>query len=122
MTRILLSVALLVLLAAPAFAASSEVPSGSEPLLAIAADRTLPAGLSSRLTGHGVAPQHTSLTCDDKPKADFDGNGVVNPSDLAIWLNWYFIGPPDPAGDFDNGGLGPSDLAIWLYLYFLFCP
>ncbi|MCA9289709.1 MAG: hypothetical protein KDA25_01185 [Phycisphaerales bacterium] len=67
----------------------------------IAADPTLDAN------GNGV------LDACEPPPGDLDGDGVVDPVDLAILL--AFWNTPNPIADLDgNGIVGPGDLAILL--------
>jgi hypothetical protein len=49
--------------------------------------------------------------------ADFDGNGVLNPDDLADFIAAYFGG--EARADFDGSGvLNPDDLADFIVAYF----
>jgi hypothetical protein len=55
--------------------------------------------------------------------ADVDGNGVVNPDDLADFIACYFSVPPCGVADFDlNGVVNPDDLADFIAVYFGVCP
>jgi hypothetical protein len=118
MTRALLAVAFLVLLAVPAVAAGPGALSGRQ-TLAPGADRALPTLLTSS-RGIGAGPSRAfSPPCTDKPRADYDGNGQVTAADLAIWLGFYFGGVYVAAADLDGDGVvGPADFSNWLYLYF----
>ncbi|MBX3359551.1 MAG: hypothetical protein KF745_14115 [Phycisphaeraceae bacterium] len=54
--------------------------------------------------------------------ADFDGNGTVDPTDIATFINAWFNSlnnPPDLAGDFDgNGIIEPADIATFINAWF----
>jgi len=54
---------------------------------------------------------------------DIDGNGVVDPDDLAQFIGWYFGGNPAESGyfqtDYNRDGLiDPDDLADFLGAFF----
>jgi subtilisin family serine protease len=54
--------------------------------------------------------------------ADFDGNGVVNPDDLADFIAVFFSAPPDMRADFDaSGSINPDDLADFIAAFFTPC-
>ncbi|MEM0982375.1 MAG: GC-type dockerin domain-anchored protein [Planctomycetota bacterium] len=49
---------------------------------------------------------------------DFDGNGVVNISDLFAFINAFTMTPPDPNADFDgNGVINISDLFAFIQAF-----
>jgi len=51
--------------------------------------------------------------------ADFNGDGEVNPDDLADYIGAYFSQPADPRADFNGDGeINPDDLADYIGAYF----
>ena len=55
-------------------------------------------------------------------RADFNNDGVLNPDDLADYINAYFSQPPDPAAEFNEDGvINPDDLADYINAYFEGC-
>jgi hypothetical protein len=54
--------------------------------------------------------------------AEFNGDGVVNPDDLADFIAGFFSQPPLPETDFDgNGIVNPDDLADYIAVFFGGC-
>jgi len=51
--------------------------------------------------------------------ADFNGDGEVNPDDLADYIGAFFAQPPDPRADFNGDGtIDPDDLADYIGAFF----
>jgi len=51
--------------------------------------------------------------------ADFNGDSLVNPDDLADYIACYFTQPPCPAADFNaDGNIDPDDLSDYIATYF----
>ena len=54
--------------------------------------------------------------------ADLDGNGIVDPGDLADFMKCFFSMPPCPAADFNaDGTTDPDDLADFITAFFTGC-
>jgi hypothetical protein len=88
-------------------AAASEAPSRTSPDL----DGTKTIAFASR----PIVTATCGITC---AQADLDGSASVGPADLSKWLAKFFANTYDVAYDFDhNGQLTPSDLAIWVCEY-----
>ena len=50
---------------------------------------------------------------------DFNGDGVVDPDDLADFINGFFSQPADPRTDFNGDGVvDPDDLADYISAFF----
>jgi hypothetical protein len=70
----------------------------------------------------GAAQWSFSITPPQFCPADFDGNGMLNPDDLADFIAAYFSSPAGPGTDFDgNGTLNPDDLADFIAAFFGGC-
>ena len=80
-----------------------------------------PAGSTFSLTGGfwGAAPS----TAPPPPcLADFNADGLLNPDDLADYINAFFNEPPDAAADFNADDLiNPDDLSDYINAYFDGC-
>ncbi|MFN7022849.1 MAG: proprotein convertase P-domain-containing protein, partial [Phycisphaerales bacterium] len=51
--------------------------------------------------------------------ADFDGNGIIDPDDLADFIAGFFTDPPDPRCDANTDGtVDPDDLADFIAAFF----
>jgi len=56
-------------------------------------------------------------------KADHNGDGALDPDDLADFIAGYFTSPPEPRSDFSRDGIiDPDDLADFIAAYFEGCP
>ena len=56
-------------------------------------------------------------------KADHNGDGTLDPDDLADFIAGYFTSPPEPRSDFSRDGIiDPDDLADFIAAYFEGCP
>jgi len=50
---------------------------------------------------------------------DFNGDGAVDPDDLADFIGCFFAQPPCPASDFNRSGeTDPDDLADYIGAFF----
>ncbi len=76
-------------------------------------------------TGSGIEVDHLQFGGAFPPapcELDVDGNGFVDPDDLASFIANYFFVPPPPETDFDgNGIIDPDDLASYISAYFTGC-
>ena len=55
-------------------------------------------------------------------RPDFDGNGFLDPDDLADYVSCFFSQPPCAAADFSGDGLvDPDDLADFIGAFFAGC-
>ncbi len=55
--------------------------------------------------------------------ADFNGDGVLDPDDLADYIGAFFVVPPGAGSDFNNDGItDPDDLADFIGAFFTGCP
>ena len=63
-----------------------------------------------------------SLLCVDPAPTcppDFNGDGTLDPDDLADYISAFFSQPPAPGSDFNHDGLSdPDDLADYISAYF----
>ncbi|MEN1704403.1 MAG: endonuclease [Planctomycetota bacterium] len=85
---------------AGAFTVSVEIAAADDPSVLGAGPRST---MSVEITGTAGIP------------VDFDGNGVVNISDLFAFIGAFTMTPPDPATDFDgNGVVNISDLFAFI--------
>ncbi len=58
------------------------------------------------------------VTC----RADFNGDGNVDPDDLADYITGFFSVPPSPGADFNgDGNVDPDDLADYITGFFAGC-
>jgi len=55
-------------------------------------------------------------------RADFNGDGTINPDDLADFIACFFALPPCPTADFNSDAVtDPDDLADFISAYFAAC-
>ncbi len=60
--------------------------------------------------------------CRDCCRADFNGDGVVDPDDLSDYIGCYFSTPPCPLADINNdSNVDPDDLSDYIGIYFAGC-
>ena len=74
-----------------------------------------------RVASAETTPQILTISCGGMPTdpADFNGDGEVNPDDLADYIGAYFSQPADPRADFNGDGeINPDDLADYIGAYF----
>lgn len=74
-------------------------------------------GGAGAATGNGLL----KVTCPAPCRADWDGNGLVQPADIAAFVNVWFAGLSGGglAGDFNGDGvLDPSDVAAFVTVWF----
>ncbi|MGD9688151.1 MAG: hypothetical protein AB7K52_05760 [Phycisphaerales bacterium] len=64
--------------------------------------------------------QRERIICEDRcVRADFNGDGNIDPDDLGDFINCYFAMPPCPDADFNaDGNIDPDDLGDFINLYF----
>jgi len=69
-----------------------------------------------------VESEHRALTVQLACPADFNGDGNVDPDDLADFIACYFSLPACPEGDFNHDGIvDPDDLADYVAAHFEGC-
>lgn len=80
---------------------------------------TLGTGNTARL----FTPTAPTGGCDGGGCApDFNGDGTLDPDDLADYINAFFAQPPDPAADYDgSGSVDPDDLSTYITDFFTGC-
>jgi len=76
-------------------------------------------------TGSGLEVDHLQFGGDIPPlpcDLDLDDNGIVDPDDLATYIEGYFLNPPRDGSDLDgDGDVDPDDLANYITAYFSGC-
>ncbi|MBL8759268.1 MAG: hypothetical protein JNK35_12655, partial [Phycisphaerae bacterium] len=66
-----------------------------------------------------VAFRNGQNNCGSTCPADYNGDGTVDPDDLADYIACYFSQPPCPQADFNSDGTpDPDDLADYIAAYF----
>ena len=56
-------------------------------------------------------------------RPDFNGDGALDPDDLADYIGAFFAVPPGAGSDFNaDGATDPDDLADYIGAYFAGCP
>jgi len=79
---------------------------------------TLGTGNTARLFTPSVAVNN----CDGGCNPDFNGDGTLDPDDLADFINAFFAQPPNPAADYDgSGSVDPDDLSTYITEFFAGC-
>ncbi len=77
--------------------------------------------VASTLAGYTTSG-YRQFTIQPSCPADFNGDGIVDPDDLADFITCYFNIPPCPAADFNaDGATDPDDLADYITAHFAGC-
>jgi len=91
-------------------------------------DGTSATSIDSQSIGTGNTARTAVFTpgqsnCPSGCAPDFNGDGTLDPDDLADFINAFFAQPPNPAADYDNSGsVDPDDLSTYITEFFAGCP